>query len=154
MGGWLMLHLAHRLALAGRGVSGLVGIAAAPDFTDWDYDDDDRAALARDGLLLRATPYGPDPMVTTHALWQSGAALLCLDAMPALMPRGAPPVPVRLMHGLADPDVPVAIAHRLVTALGSPDVHLTLVKDGDHRLSRPRDLALLGRLVAEIVECA
>ncbi len=124
----------------GRGVSrvaALVGIAAAPDFTDWGYSAEQKAALARDGRLYEDNPYGPEPTLTTLALWQSGERNLLLDGLIAL------DCPVRLLHGQADGDVPFAISLRLAASLRSAEVRTLLIKDGDHRLSRPQDIALL-----------
>ena len=143
MGGWLMLLIALERA---ERVTGLVGIAAAPDFTEWGYDDAMRDVLEQDGLLMRESPYGGDPLVSTLAFWRSGQANLLLG--------GAIPIdcPVRLLHGLEDGDVPPSIAFRLGRALRSADVQTTLVKSGDHRLSRPQDLNLLRNVVAALIE--
>lgn len=141
MGGWLMLLAA--LARPAR-VAALVGIAAAPDFTEWGYSDAEKAQIVRDGRLLQPSGNG-EPMLTTRALWQSGEALRLLDASIAI------DCPVRLLHGQADTDVPPGIALRLANRLRSADVHVTLVKDGDHRLSRPQDIALLAATVEELV---
>ena len=142
MGGWLMLLAA--LARPER-IAGLIGIAAAPDFTDWGYDDDQRATLAEDGLLVRHSPHG-DPQVTMLGFWRSGQANLLLGGEIAI------DCPVRLLHGLDDADVPPSIAFRLGRALRSADVQTVLVKNGDHRLSRPADLALLTGTIANLVE--
>lgn len=143
MGGWIMLHLALML---GARVTGLVGIAAAPDFTRWGLDltAAERAALAREGEIRRPSPYGAEPYRYTAGLIADGEARALLDAPIALA------CPVRLLHGTADAAVPVAVAERLMAALTSPDVELTLVKGGDHRLSSPRDLARLERTVAAL----
>ncbi|GAA3997282.1 alpha/beta hydrolase family protein [Sphingomonas humi] len=138
MGGWLMLHLAERL---GDRVKAIVGIAAAPDFTDWGYTDAEKQALGRDGELRRDNPYGGDAELTTLALWQSGERLRLLDR--AVGFAG----PVRLLHGDCDAEVPLDIAARLKDALVSSDVQLTIVKGGTHRLSAPHELALLERTV-------
>ena len=143
MGGWLMLLVA--LARPDR-VRGLVGVAAAPDFTDWGYDDDDRATLVDDGLLLKPSLHGEEPQVTMLGFWRSGQANLLLGAEIAI------DCPVRLLHGLDDADVPPSVAFRLGRALRSADVQTVLVKGGDHRLSRPRDLALLVATVARSSE--
>jgi pimeloyl-ACP methyl ester carboxylesterase len=141
MGGWLMLHLGERLA--GR-VRALVGIAAAPDFTDWGYGDADKQALAATGELRRDNPYGGEAELTTLALWRSGERLRLLDR------RVAFGGPVRLLHGDCDAEVPVEVALRLKDALTSADVQLTLVKGGTHRLSAPHELALLERTVMDL----
>lgn len=139
MGGWLMLLVA--LAIHKR-IAGMVGIAAAPDFTDWGYTPEQKAVLARDGRLYEDNPYGPEQTLTTLALWQSGERNRLLDGEIALT------CPVHLLHGMADPDVPHSISLRLAEALRSAAVRVTLVKDGDHRLSRPEDIDLLLRTVA------
>ncbi len=133
MGGWIMLLAA--LARPGR-VAALVGIAAAPDFTDWGFDDAQQAMLVADGRIIESSPYGP-PMVTTQRFWESGQRNLLLDAEIALE------VPVRLLQGQHDADVPWQQALVLAGALRSADVQVTLIKDGEHRLSRPQDIALL-----------
>jgi pimeloyl-ACP methyl ester carboxylesterase len=139
MGGWIMLHLARAL---GARVVGLVGVAAAPDFTRWglELSAEEKAALARDGHIRRPSRYG-DPYLYSAALVADGEASCLLDGP---IPLAAP---VRLLHGTADADVPVEIGFRLMAALAAPDVQLTLVKDGDHRLSDPAALALLERTV-------
>lgn len=143
MGGWIALLLAIEL---GARVKGLIGIAAAPDFTDWGFDADRRAALRRDGRIVEPTDYGPDPYVTTLAFWESGQANLLL--------HGPIPIqcPVRLLQGQRDPDVPWQTALRIAEAAGSDDVQALLVKDGDHRLSRPQDIALLLRTVGALCQ--
>jgi pimeloyl-ACP methyl ester carboxylesterase len=143
MGGWLMLHLAERLA--GR-VVGLVGIAAAPDFTDWGYGDEDKRRLEAEGELRRANPYGGDAELTTLSFWRSGEALKLLDR--TIDFAG----PVRLLHGDRDAEVPLDIAFRLKDALASEDVQLIIVKGGNHRLSGPNELALLERTVIDLLK--
>jgi len=144
MGGWLMLLV--MLARAER-IAGLVGIAAAPDFTDWGFDDATRAVLHEDGLLARPSDYG-DPQITTLDFWRSGQANLLLDGEIGF------DGPVRLLHGLLDDIVPPSIAFRLGRAVRSADVQTILIKDGDHRLSRPQDLDLLVATVSRLVESA
>ena len=141
MGGWLMLLVA--LAIPAR-VSALVGIAAAPDFTDWGFTDTQKAAFARGEDLVEPSAYSDEPYVTTAAFWRSGEANRLLDAPIPLTG------PVRLLHGQADPDVPWSVSLRLAEALGSADVQTLLVKDGDHRLSRPQDIALLLRVIEDL----
>jgi pimeloyl-ACP methyl ester carboxylesterase len=134
MGGWLMLLAA--LARPER-IAALVGIAAAPDFTDWGFDGTQKRIIRDEGRLEEPSPYGETPYVTTLGFWESGEALKLLDGSLAIR------CPVRLLHGLDDPDVPWRISIRLAERLESPDVRTVLVKGGDHRLSRPGDIALL-----------
>ncbi|MET0372233.1 MAG: alpha/beta hydrolase [Sphingobium sp.] len=143
MGGWLALLIA--LARPGR-IAGLVGIAAAPDFTDWGFSDAEKAILATEGRFVDPTSYGDQPYVTTRAFWESGQALRLLDAQMAI------DCPVRLLQGQLDDVVPWQTAPRLADRLRSADVQTMLVKDGDHRLSRDADLALLVRTVAALLE--
>ncbi len=142
MGGWIALLVA--LAMPER-VAALVGIAAAPDFTEellWAaLPASARAALLRDGVLPIPNPYG-EPTPITRALIEDGRRHLLLGGEIAL------DCPVRLLHGQCDPDVPWETALRLAGQLRSTDVQVVLVKDGDHRLSRGQDLALLLRTVA------
>lgn len=146
MGGWLMLLVA--LALVRRDgpsrVAGLVGIAAAPDFTDWGFSAEEKAIIQAEGELREETPYSDLPYVTTRHFWQSGEANRLLDAS---IPLSSP---VRLLHGQEDGDVPPEISLRLAAALASEDVQVTLVKGGDHRLSRDGDIALLIDTVARL----
>ena len=139
MGGWLMLLVAQRL---GERLAGLVGIAAAPDFTDWGYDEEQKAQLAAGRPVFEDNPYGPEPTPTHPGFWADGQALRQLEEDIPL------DCPVRLLHGQDDADVPPEVSLRLSAALRSSDVQVTLVKGGDHRLSRERDIALLLRTVA------
>ena len=136
MGGWLMLLVAEAL---GERVSGMVGIAAAPDFTDWDRDDSQKAKLLSGETLYDPNPYGPEPTPIHPGFFSDGQANLRLGRTIAI------DCPVRLLHGQRDTDVPSDISLRLADALRSDDVQVTLVKDGDHRLSRPQDIDLLLR---------
>ncbi len=143
MGGWLALLIA--LARPDR-IMGLVGIAAAPDFTQWGFTDADKALLATEGRIEEPTPYGDHPYVTTLAFWQSGQAHRLLDDTIAI------DCPVRLLQGQCDTDVPWEIALRTADRLRSSDVQTLLIKDGDHRLSRDGDIALLIRTVAALLD--
>ncbi len=125
-------------------VAGLVGIAAAPDFTRWGFSPEEKAIILAEGALIEETPYGDQPYVTTRAFFQSGEANLLLDGEIPLA------CPVRLLHGQEDGDVPPDISLRLAAALASDDVQVTLVKGGDHRLSRDGDIALLIDTVARL----
>ncbi|GAC1347051.1 MAG: alpha/beta hydrolase [Acetobacteraceae bacterium] len=141
MGGWIALLVA--LARPGR-VAALVGIAAAPDFTEtlmWDaMTPAERATLLRDGTLHVPSQYGDPYPVTRHLIEDGRTRLLLHEPIPIRCP-------VRLLHGQRDPDVPWSTALRLADRLEAEDVQLTLIKDGDHRLSRPQDLALLRHVV-------
>jgi len=141
MGGWLMLLAA--LAMPDR-IHALVGIAAAPDFTEWGTTDDEKAELLAGRTVWEANPYGPEPTPTHAAFWADGQARRLLGGAIALT------CPVRLIHGQQDSDVPWDLALRLAGALRSADVQVTLVKDGDHRLSRDQDIALLLRILAAL----
>ena len=141
MGGWIALLLALRL---GARVCALIGIAAAPDFTEtlmWDaMMPDERTRLLRDGVVTTPSAYG-DPLSITAALIEDGRRHLLLGAPIDIA------CPIRLLHGQMDPDVPWETALTIARQVRSDDVQITLVKDGDHRLSRGSDLALLLHLV-------
>jgi pimeloyl-ACP methyl ester carboxylesterase len=142
MGGWLMLLAA--LARPQR-VTGLVGVAAAPDFTDWGFSEDQKGAIRASGRLEQPSPYGEAPSVTTRAFWESGEALKLLGGDIAI------DCPVRLLHGLDDREVPWRVSMRLMDRLRSEEVRLTLVKGGDHRLSRPGDISHLVAAVQSLM---
>ncbi|WP_293881725.1 alpha/beta hydrolase [Sphingomonas sp.] len=144
MGGWVMLLAA--LARPGQIVA-LVGLAAAPDFTEWGFTEDQKLELLREGRIFEHSEYGP-PMMTTRAFWQSGEAHRLLQRNIAI------DVPVRLIHGQRDAAVPWHHAPHLAGQLRSADVQVVLVKDGDHRLSRPGDIALLIAMVEALLEPA
>ena len=143
MGGWLMLLAALRLR---HRVAGLVGIAPAPDFTDWGFDSSEQAQLAAGETLLRPNLYGHPPTPTHPLFWADGQANRLLHAPIPLT------CPVRLLHGQADEVVPPALSLQLAERLASADVQVTLVKNGDHRLSTPEQIALLLRNVAGLIE--
>ncbi|HEX7008268.1 MAG TPA: alpha/beta hydrolase [Alphaproteobacteria bacterium] len=149
MGGWIMLLAALRL---GARVAGLVGVAAAPDFTEeliWrQADDAARAALERDGVFHEPSEYSDEPTPITMKLIEEGRRHLLLGGPIAL------DCPVRLIHGMRDPDVPWQTAPRLAERLTSRDVEVILVKNGDHRLSTDDDLARLAAVVDEVCKRA
>jgi pimeloyl-ACP methyl ester carboxylesterase len=143
MGGWIALLLAQAL---GPRVVGLIGIAAAPDFTHWGFTDAQKAIIQQDGKLVEQTPYGDAPSVIMRGFWDSGQALRLLDSEIAI------DCPVRLLQGQHDMDVPWRTALQISERLRSADVQTILVKDGDHRLSRPQDIALLIATLAALTE--
>jgi pimeloyl-ACP methyl ester carboxylesterase len=143
MGGWIALLLARS---APRRVAGLVGIAAAPDFTEdsmWaGFSDAQRAGMAASGQVALPSDYG-DPYIITRRLIEDGRAHLVLrDPLPL-------PFPVRLLHGTADADVPLSVPLRLLDHATGPDIRLTLVKGAGHRFSEPAELDLIWQAVAE-----
>jgi alpha-beta hydrolase superfamily lysophospholipase len=150
MGGWLALLAARALGAGGNPPSGIVLVAPAVDFTEaliWPaMTAEARRTLADAGVWLRPNPYGPEPEPITRALIEDGRRHLLLTAPFAV---GAP---VRILQGMADEEVPWSHAQALVEHLAEDDVTLTLVKDGDHRLSRPQDLALLISALEDIHE--
>jgi pimeloyl-ACP methyl ester carboxylesterase len=127
-------------------VRGLLGIAAAPDFTDWGFMAEDKATLQRDGRLLRENPYGGDPQLTTLGFWQSGEQLRLLGREIAV------DCPVRLVHGDRDTDVPMEVALRLKDRLRSADVQLNILKGGGHRLSEPHEIRAILRSADDLLE--
>jgi pimeloyl-ACP methyl ester carboxylesterase len=141
MGGWLMLLVAEAL---GERVTGLVGIAAAPDFTAWGRSAAEKARLSAGETVHDPNPYGPEPTPIHPGFFTDAQRHLRLDREIAI------DCPVRLIHGQRDEDVPFAISLRLSAALRSDAVQVTLVKDGDHRMSRAQDIALLLRAVADL----
>lgn len=149
MGGWISLLLAR--ALPAR-VAGLVGIAAAPDFTEdsmWaGFTPAQRAALVAEGRVVLPSDYDPAGYVITRRLIEEGRGRLVLrDPLPL-------PFPVRLLQGTADSDVPPAVALRLLDHATGPDIRLTLVKGADHRFSTPECLALIEAAIAEVLHHA
>ena len=145
MGGWIAL-----LVAIGRPerVAGLLGIAAAPDFTEtlmWQaMTAEEQARLLAEGSLNAPSAYG-EPLLITSRLIEDGRQHLVLG--------GPIPIscPVRLLHGQQDPDVPWETALRTAERITGEDVRVTLIKDGAHRLSRPQDLALLSSTLAGLL---
>lgn len=146
MGGWIALLLA--LAMPER-VRALVLIAPAPDFTErlmWPgLPAAARAAILEQGLWRQPSAYSEQPTPLTRTLFDGSRPWLLLD-QPILVS-----VPVRILHGQQDPDVPWELSLELAQKLTSQDVVTSFIKDGDHRLSRPQDLARLLRTVEEVL---
>ena len=149
MGGWLALLLARELRRVGAqaSIAGMVLIAPAVDFTEalmWQrFSPEARQQIEREGFWLRPSHYGTEPYPITRGLIEDGRRHLLLGG---LIETGCP---VRILQGVEDPDVPWGHAVELVSRLAQDDVVLTLVKDGDHRLSRPEDLERMLAAVAE-----
>ena len=144
MGGWMALLLALRHP---ERVAGLIGIAAAPDFTPRilaALPPEAREELDRTGVWHRPSAYG-DPYPISRRLLEEGNDHLVLDKSLPIT------VPARLLHGQRDPDVPWQLSLKLAGTLAGDDVQVVLVKDGDHRLSRPQDLLLLRRTLAALL---
>jgi pimeloyl-ACP methyl ester carboxylesterase len=152
MGGWMALLLAREIAKRGGRASlgGLVLIAPAPDFTEelmWKaFSPEIRAEIETKGVWLRPSQYGDGtPYPVTRDLIEDGRKHLLLGGSIAVG------CPVRILQGAKDPDVPWQHAFALVHRLPADDVVLTMIQDGDHRLSRPQDIARIMAAVAEFV---
>jgi pimeloyl-ACP methyl ester carboxylesterase len=151
MGGWLALlltrELAQRRSQAGASVAGLVLIAPAVDFTEelmWKrFPPEGKREIEQTGVWARPSQYSEEPYQITRGLIEEGRRHLLLNDM---IETGCP---VRILQGVQDPDVPWQHAVELTARFARDDVVLTLVKDGDHRLSRPEDIE---RLIAAVAE--
>ncbi len=151
MGGWIALRLIQELRMAGEGgrVAGLVLLAPAPDFTAELIEPlltkRQKRDLAEKGYFEEKSEYSPEPNIYTRALIEDGRNNRVMTG----------PIdthcPVHVLQGMADPDVPHSHALKLVSMLPADDVTLSLIPDGDHRLSRPEDLKLLVRAVEGLV---
>lgn len=152
MGGWMALLLARALAKKKQAaqLAGMVLIAPAPDFTEdlmWaQFSPEVRSEIEQKGSWQRPSAYGEDPYPITRALIEDGRKHILLNKPIELG------CPVRILQGAQDADVPYAHALKLVSCLAQDDVVLTLVKDGDHRLSRPEDLERLFGIIDELLE--
>jgi pimeloyl-ACP methyl ester carboxylesterase len=150
MGGWLALLLAREVGRRKEPpatVAGLVLIAPAVDFTEelmWKrFPPEARQAIEESGSWARPSPYSDEPYLITRGLIEEGRRHLLLGGM---IETGCP---VRILQGVMDPDVPWQHALELVARFARDDVVLTMIKDGDHRLSRPEDIERLISAVAE-----
>ncbi|NBB98086.1 MAG: alpha/beta fold hydrolase [Alphaproteobacteria bacterium] len=144
MGGWIALLLARAMP---ERVHALVGIAAAPDFTEdsmWpDLTDAQRAEIMEQGQTTLPNDYDA-PYTLTRRLFEDGRDRLVLRSALSL------PFPVRLLQGTRDEAVATSVPLRLMDHAECPDMRLELVKDADHRFSTPRCLDLIARAVAEV----
>ncbi|MDH5748661.1 MAG: alpha/beta hydrolase [Rhodospirillales bacterium] len=147
MGGWIMLRAALKLNAR---VAGLLGIAAAPDFTEDLLENqlspEQRSVMERDGVIYMTSEYEPEPMPFTQALIEDGRKHLLLRGPIAL------DCPVRLIQGMKDEDVPWQTALRISERLQSEDVEIIFVKNGGHRLSEDADLARLTRTLESLLQ--
>ncbi len=154
MGAWVALRMIQELRKADRGenIAGLLLLAPAPDFTTELVEPNLTAAHQRDleqkGYFEEPSEYSPEPNIYTRALIEDGQANRVMNG----------PIdthcPVHIIQGMLDPDVPHTHALKLVSCLPADDVTLALVPDGDHRLSRPQDIAMILRAVDELVKQA
>jgi len=151
MGGWIALRMVQELRKqdASSRIAGLLLLAPAPDFTSELNEplltEAQKRDLEHQGYFEEPTPYGPDPNVFTKALFDDGRENRVLEG---IIETGCP---VRILQGMEDPDVLHTHALKLVEHLPSDDVVLTLIRDGDHRLSRPQDIALILSAVDQMV---
>jgi pimeloyl-ACP methyl ester carboxylesterase len=154
MGGWLALRAVQELkAKAGApAIDGLLLLAPAPDFTseliEPDLTDAQCKALAENGYFAEQSIYGPEPTIYTAALLDDGRRNMVLTG---IIETGCP---VHIIQGKQDPDVPYKHALKLMSHLPADDVVLTLVQDGDHRLSRPEDIARMLTALSGLLEAA
>jgi pimeloyl-ACP methyl ester carboxylesterase len=148
LGGWIALLLARAMP---ERVAGLVGIAAAPDFTEDDMipslSDEEEMALRAEGRIERPSEYG-EPLVITRRLLDDGRRQLVLRSPLPL------PFPVRLLHGTADADVRLSVPMRLLDHAEGRDIRLTLVKGADHRFSSPAWLRLIEAAAEDVIRTA
>ena len=146
MGGWIALIIAKRST---QHVSGVVGIAAAPDFTEdsmWaGMSAEQRSSLETAGMIELPSDYSDEPYMITRKLIEDGRGNLVLREPLEL------PFPVRLVHGTEDADVPIDVATRLLAHASGPDLRLVLLKNADHRFSSPEALALIVRSLEDVL---
>ena len=151
MGGWIALRLVQELSKQKRSpkVQAMVLIAPAPDFTfeliEPKLTEAERQSLAERGYFEEPSDYSPEPNIYTRALMEDGSRN---RVMTGIIETGCP---VHILQGMADPDVPFGHALKLVEFLPGDDVVLTLIRDGDHRLSRPQDLEKLKAVISALV---
>ncbi len=145
MGGWISLLMAKRIP---ERIAGIVGIAAAPDFTEdsmWTWmDEAQRQELNEKGFVELPSDYSEDPYVITKKLIENGRTQLVLREPLDL------PFPVRLLHGTADKDVEMSVPLRIIEHCTGPDIRLTFVRDVDHRFSGPRELKMIASAIEDI----
>jgi len=154
MGGWIALRMMQELRKTGAEsrVAGLILLAPAPDFTvelmEPLLTDEQRRDIAEKGYMEEKSEYSDEPNIYTRALFEDGRQNRVLEG---IVETGCP---VHIIQGMNDADVPYAHAEKLVRHLPVCDVTLSLVRDGDHRLSRPQDIDMLLRAVNEMIVLA
>lgn len=154
MGGWIALRMIQELRRTGEGgrIAGLVLLAPAPDFTmdlmEPQLTEAQKREIEERGFLSEPSDYSDEPNIYTKALFEDGRQNRVLQG---IIETGCP---VHIIQGMNDPDVPYAHAEKLVRHLPVCDVTLSLVRDGDHRLSRPQDIDLILRAVEGMVALA
>lgn len=147
LGGWMMLHLMMRLPDL---VSGLVGIAVAPDFTTeipGKLTPQQHQMLRETGKFILSSDYQASGVAITQKLLDDGATLTVFE-------KGGIPchVPVRLLHGIKDADCSFSLSFKLMEELKVADVEIILIKDGEHSLSTPQNLRLLRQVIMQLIE--
>lgn len=152
MGGWLALRMVQELHKAGEGerVCALLLLAPAPDFTseliEPQMTKEQHRALEEQGHFEEPSEYSPEPTLYTKALFEDGRKNRVLEGIIDTH------CPVHIIQGMEDPDVPYQHALRLVEHLPADDVTLSLIRDGDHRLSRPQDIDMMLRIAGSLAE--
>jgi pimeloyl-ACP methyl ester carboxylesterase len=148
MGGWISLLMTQRLP---ERIAGLVTIAAAPDFTEdgmWaEWSEEQRTQCTEEGQVALPSEYGEDMIITRRMIEDGRDHLVLRDPLPL-------PIPVRMLQGTADEDVPMSVALRLLEHAEGDDIRLELVKGADHRFSDPDCLATITRAVEEVLSHA
>ncbi len=154
MGAWIALRMVQELRKAGQGerIAGLLLLAPAPDFTselmEPELTDEQKRDLAERGFFEEHSEYSPEPNIYTRALFEDGAANR------VMVGQIETHCPVHILQGMADSDVPYQHALKLVEHLPADDVTVSLIRDGDHRLSRPQDLAMMISALEGLIERA
>ncbi len=144
MGGWIALRGALERP---ERIAAIVGLAAAPDFTreiEAQLSPAQKEIIEKEGIVFVPNEYSDEPYIFTRALLEDGEKQCLLDKTNAIT------VPVRLIQGMKDTDVPWQKAAAIAQSLSGDDVQITLIKDGDHRLSRPQDLMLINKTIEEL----
>lgn len=150
MGGWLALLATQRLKAEGRAPGGLVLIAPAVDFTErlmWaKFPEEIRREIIDDGVWYQHSEYSPEPYPITRALLDDGRKHMLMNKPIHIG------VPIHILQGAKDPDVPIQYVDLFVNSLMQDEVRMTIIHDGDHRLSREPDIATLVKITREMAQ--